>query len=97
MARPQTFWNNVIFSDELRFALFSNSGTVWVWRLPSQEFDLKRLQPTVKHWGFSVKVWGAIWNNDRSALVEYEGEIYSSKYVAILQEGLIQIFSSEKN
>lgn len=94
MARPQTFWNNVIFSDESRFALFSDSGRVWVWRLPSQEFDLKRLQPTVKYGGFSVMVWGAIWSEGRSVLVECEGNINSSKYVSILQEGLIPIFAS---
>ena len=47
--RPLTFWTNIIFSDESRFALFPDSGRVWVWRLPQQEFDLKRLQQTVKH------------------------------------------------
>ena len=47
--RPVTFWTNAIFSDKSRFALFSNSGRVWVWGLCSQEVDLKRLQPTVKY------------------------------------------------
>ena len=28
MERPQTFWNNVISSNESRFALFSDSGRV---------------------------------------------------------------------
>ena len=37
-------------------------------------------------------VWGAIWSDGRSALVECEGNINSSKYVSILQEGLIPIF-----
>ena len=58
--RPMTFWTNVIFSDELRFALFPGSGRVWLFRLPQQEFDLKRMKPTVKHGGFSVMIWGAI-------------------------------------
>ena len=36
--RPMAIWNTFIFSD---------SGKVWVWRLCSQEFDIKRFQATV--------------------------------------------------
>ncbi|XP_052830027.1 uncharacterized protein LOC128249697 [Octopus bimaculoides] len=34
--RPLAFWDTVIFSDVSRFALFSDSGQVWVWRLSSR-------------------------------------------------------------
>ena len=74
VGRPVTCWNTAIFSDESRFALFSDS----------QEFDLKRLQPTVKHGDFSVIVQGSIWSDGRSELVECKGNIKSSKYVFIL-------------
>ena len=94
--RPMTFWTNVIFSDESRLELFPDSGRVWVWRLSQREFDLKILQPTVKHGGFSVMVWGAIWSDGRSDLVECEANINSAKYVSILHEGLLPIFSSGK-
>ena len=55
-ARPYTFWSNVLLYDESKFALFSDRGRVWVWKLPSQDFNLERLQPTVKHGFFSVMV-----------------------------------------
>ena len=93
---PMTFWTNFIFSDESRFASFPDSGRVWVWRLPQQEFDLKRQQPTVKHGGFLVMAWGAIWSDGRSDLVECEANINSAKYVLILHEGLLAIMSSGK-
>lgn len=94
--RPVTIWTTVIFSDESRFALFSDIGRVLVWRLCSQEFDLKRLQPTVKHRGHSVMVWSAIWSDGRPELVECEGNINSTKYVSILKKGLLPIFSSSR-
>ena len=94
--RPTIFWTNVIFSDESRFVLFPDSGRVWVWRLPQEEFDLKRLQPTVKHGGFLVMVWGVIWSDGRSDLVECEANINLAKYVSVLHEGLLPIFSSGK-
>ena len=92
--KPLDFWQAVIFSDESSFAQFSCSGRVWVWRSPDQEFWMNRLQPTVKHDGFSVMVWGAIWLDEKSELVVCEGHINSAKYIEILKEGLLPIFAS---
>ena len=89
----QEFWDTVIFSDESRFAQFSDSGRVWVWRKTGEEFELKNLQPTVKHGGLSIMVWGAIWTGGRSELILCEGSINAAKYVEILKKGLLPIYS----
>ena len=74
------------------FTQFSCSGRVWVWRSSDQEFWMNRLQPTVKHGGFSVMVWDVIWHDGKSELVMCEGRINSAKYIEILKEGLLSIF-----
>ena len=84
--RSMAFWMTVIFSDESRFSLFSDSGRVWVWRLNDQEFHVKTLQPTVKQDGHSAMVRVAIWSDGRSELVVCQANITSAMYVSMLQE-----------
>ncbi|CAI9721478.1 Hypothetical predicted protein [Octopus vulgaris] len=91
--KSSSFWDRMVFSYEFRFALFSDSGCVWVWRLPNQEFDLKQLQPTVKHDGISVMVWGAVTSNGHSELIKCVGTINSEKYIKILKQGLLPVYS----
>ena len=96
ISKPLEFWDTVVFSDESRFAQFSDSGRIWVWRLTSQEFSLRHLQPTAKFGGFSVMVWGAIWTAGRSELVVCDGNVNAEKYISILDQGLLSAFDSGK-
>ena len=34
-SKPLEFWDTIVFSDESRFAQFSDSSRIWVWRVPS--------------------------------------------------------------
>ena len=94
ISKPVEFSDTVVFSDESRFAHFSDSGRIWVWGLPSQEFTLRHLQPTVKFGGFSVMVWGAIWTAGRSELVVCDGNANAKKYISILDQGLLPALDS---
>mgnify|MGYP002714486422 CR=1 FL=1 len=58
---PTDYWRKVIFSDECRFSQFNDAYRTYVYRKKNQAYQTKRLQATVKHNGFSVMVWGAIW------------------------------------
>ena len=61
------------------------------WRLNNEEFNITRLQPTVKHGVYSVMVLGAIRNVARSELVECQGNITSVKYVPYFEKASFAI------
>ena len=50
------YWNHVLWSDEMKFNLFSFDGFKHVWRRPGEEYKDKSVMPTVKHGGGNVLV-----------------------------------------
>ena len=58
-------------------------------RKPGEEFNERNLQPTVKHGGESVVVWGCLTADGMGNLVRIEGNINVLLYQKILSEDLI--------
>ena len=79
-------WKSVIFSDESSFSLFPTSGRVYVWRQPKEAFDSDCLQPTVKHGGGSVMIWGAISWKSTGPMISLHGKINSRDYLQVLSD-----------
>ena len=90
------FWNIVVFSDEFWFASFLTAVESGSGRLPSQEFSLRHLQPTVKFGGFLVMVWDAIWTAGRSELVLCDGNVNAENTSAFWGQGLLTAFDNGK-
>ncbi|UYV69431.1 hypothetical protein LAZ67_6003583 [Cordylochernes scorpioides] len=76
-----TEWPRVVFSDESRFCLSSDSCRVRVWRRRGERSNpaaiLKR--PTVRQRG--IMVWGAIAYDSRSPLLRIQGTMTAKRYV----------------
>ena len=72
---------------------FSDNGQIWVWQLPSQEFCLQYLQPTVQFDGFSVMVWGDIWTAGHSEFVVCNRNVNAKKYISILNPRVVACIS----
>lgn len=89
LERPTVFWNRILWSDESRFKLYRSDGMVRVWRKPSETYKKECLQPTVKHGGGSVMVWGCMSANGVGNLVFIEGKMLKEDYRAILKENLM--------
>uniref|UniRef100_A0A3P9HSP6 Transposase Tc1-like domain-containing protein n=1 Tax=Oryzias latipes TaxID=8090 RepID=A0A3P9HSP6_ORYLA len=79
------YWDSKLWNDETKNNPFGVNGFKTVWRRKGQDFKEKCLEPTVKHGGGSVLMWGCrrIWSVLH--LLDYSGNIllvgnFSSKF-----------------
>ena len=79
-------WKRVIFSEELLFSLFPTTGRVYVWRELKEAFHLDCLQPTVKHVGGSVMIWGAISLKSAGPMIFLHRRINIRDFLKILSD-----------
>ncbi|GFU92174.1 transposable element Tc1 transposase [Trichonephila clavipes] len=77
-------WQQVIWSDESSFTLFQTTGRVYVWRTPKEAFAPECIEPTVKHGGGSLMVWGATSWRGLGPLVTLHDNVKAAHYVNIL-------------
>ncbi|UYV71891.1 hypothetical protein LAZ67_9000945, partial [Cordylochernes scorpioides] len=76
-----TEWHRVVFSDESRFCLSSDSRRVRVWRRRGERSNPAAIveRPTVRQRG--IMVWGAIAYDSRSTLLRIQGTMTAQRYV----------------
>ncbi|UYV78480.1 hypothetical protein LAZ67_16001679, partial [Cordylochernes scorpioides] len=76
-----TEWHRVVFSDESRFCLSSDSRRVRVWRRRGERSNPAAIveRPTVRERG--IMVWGAIAYDSRSPLLRIQGTMTAQRYV----------------
>ncbi|UYV79831.1 hypothetical protein LAZ67_18000857 [Cordylochernes scorpioides] len=76
-----TEWHRVVFSDESRFCLSSDSRRVRVWRRRGERSNPSAIveRPTVRQRG--IMVWGAIAYDSRSPLLRIQGTMTAQRYV----------------
>ncbi|UYV84724.1 hypothetical protein LAZ67_X003220 [Cordylochernes scorpioides] len=76
-----TEWHRVVFSDESRFCLSSDSCRVRVWGRRGERSNPAAIveRPTVRQRG--IMVWGAIAYDSRSPLLRIQGTMTAQRYV----------------
>ncbi|UYV68363.1 hypothetical protein LAZ67_5004075 [Cordylochernes scorpioides] len=76
-----TEWHRVVFSDESRFCLSSDSRRVRVWRRRGERSNPAAIveRPTVRQRG--IMVWGAIAYDSRSPLLRIQGTMTAQRFV----------------
>ncbi|KZS00198.1 TE: Transposable element Tcb1 Transposase, partial [Daphnia magna] len=77
-------WGQVLFSDESKFEIFGNKRRLFIRRFEGERYKKYCLQPTVKHGGGSIMVWGAISTKGALPLKRIEVKMDMKVYHQIL-------------
>lgn len=84
----ESYWDDVIFTDESKFNVFGSDGKIKVWRQPNTALEKKHLNVTVKHGGGHVMVWGCFSKKGVGQLAFIDGNMDANMYIDILRENL---------
>ena len=83
-------WSQVLWSDESRFVLYQNDKRrQYVRRLVGEEYHEQCVQPTVKHGGTGIMVWGCMSRAGLGQCVRVEGNINQFVYLDILEDVML--------
>ena len=86
--KPDTFWNNIIWSDKSKFEIFNAKKRKRMWRKPGEGLKDLCIQSTVTHGGGNILVWGCFSKNGYGKLVKITGIMTGQSYVSISKENL---------
>lgn len=79
-------WRHVIFSDESQFRVFGLERQRYRWRKRGAPLSAADVQPTVKHGGGSIMVWGCLTSKGVGNLCRIRGGLDAELYCRILEE-----------
>lgn len=88
-------WRNVLFSDETRFGLVSDSRRQRVWRGPGRQERLSFAREVVPYQGGSVMFWGGIMHGRRTQLIPIPDTMTGDRYVRNIIEPIIYPLRNE--
>ena len=86
--KPQSFWENVLWTDETKLELFGKSHQPYVYRRKNEAFKEKNTMPTVKHGGSSVMFWDCFAASGTGCLESVQGTMKSEDYQGILERNI---------
>ncbi len=89
VTKPQSFWENVLWTDETKVELFGKGHHGTVYRKRNEAFKEKNTVPTVKHGGGSKMFWGCFAASGTGCLDCVNGIMKSDDYQRILGHNIV--------
>ena len=90
IGKPETFWHNVIFTDESKYNLYGPDGYKRVWRDPQLPLENHHVRHVVKYGGGSVMVWGFITYYGVGKFIFIETKMNAEVFIDTLSSGFRQ-------
>jgi transposase len=87
--KPIEFWKSILFTDEKKFEMFNSKRRIYCWKKKGEELRNDTIQPTVKHGGGSVMMWGCFLGGSVGDLYRVDGIMRKEDYHSILQRHAI--------
>ncbi|KAI4884482.1 hypothetical protein NFI96_008952 [Prochilodus magdalenae] len=92
--KPQSFWENVLMTDEKKMELFGKAHQLYVHRRKNEAYQEKNAVPTVKHGEGSVMFWGCFAASGTGCLESAQGTMKSQDYQGILERNVLHSVKS---
>ena len=68
-------FNRVLYTDESKFEIFGTKRHQYVQRRIGEAYQPECLNPTIKHGGGSLQVWGCLSSSGVGDLIKIEGRL----------------------
>ena len=85
--KPQSFWDNVLLTDETKAELFGDAEHQFVNRWENEAHKGKNIRPTVKHGRDSIMLWACFAASGTGGTDCNKGAM-KSDYQGILEQNL---------
>ncbi|KFM59549.1 Transposable element Tcb1 transposase, partial [Stegodyphus mimosarum] len=85
-------WACVMFSDESRFSLQSDSRRTFIWRAPGTRYQQENITDQHRYGGAGVLVWGGLILGSRTDLHVHIGTMTSQIYRDVILEQHVRLF-----
>lgn len=82
-------WRKVVWSDETKINRLGSDGREWCWKSRGEALSNRTCNPTVKHGGGSLMVWGCMTAKGIGHLTKIEGNMDAELYCEILRDELM--------
>lgn len=86
--KPDSYWDDIIWSDECKFNMNNSDGPPIIWRKSGERQNPIYTNKIVKYGGGHVIVWGCMSSHGVGKLVFIEGTMNSQQYTNIIANNI---------
>ena len=79
-------WKRVVWSDETKINRMGSDERKWCWKTPGSSLQEREINPTVKHGGGNIMIWGCMTQHGVGFMCRIDGGMDDELYKNILED-----------